>query len=98
MTGGCTGIILTDDAGTEHSFSVLDRIAYAGSSYLVVMPDADEAEPADDAAAEAFVLELCTSAEDENDEFTVGIPDGETADAVYQIFRERNRDRYDFSG
>ena len=82
-------VILVDEEGKEMRFEVLDVVEYEGADYAVLVPD-DEGEEADS------VVILRVDA-DENGEETFSSEDDEKVlDAVFEIFKDRFSDEFDF--
>ena len=76
-------LILTDEDGQDVSFEYLDSVDYQGKEYLVLMPS-DEAE------TQIVILEV--EPVDEENENYLSVNDEAILDAVYDIFKERNKD------
>ncbi len=84
-----TGIILTDEDGNEVEFDLLDNVEYEGSSYLIMLP-------ADDNDDGNVVIMLLEEGETEEDDTLLTVTDEKILDAVYAIFKENNKDFFDF--
>ena len=82
-------ITLEDDLGNEQDFEFLDVVEYEGVEYVLLLPT-DE----DEDAAEVMILEV-QSLDDESEQY-LGIEDEEILQAVFDIFKERYKDEYDF--
>ena len=81
-------ITLEDDLGNEQDFEFLDTVEYDGDEYIVLLP-VDEEEEND-----VMILRV-ESLDDENESYA-GIDDEEVLQAVFDIFKERYKDDYDF--
>lgn len=81
-------IVLTDEDGNDIEFEFLDSFEHKGTAYVVLMSVEDE----DDAVA---IMEV-EEGETENDDNLLTIEDAELLDELYQIFKERNSDFFDF--
>ena len=81
-------ISLTDEQGVETEFEYLDCIDYEGKEYLVLLP-------AEEDAAEIVILEI--EPVDEENENYISVDDEQTLNAVYQIFKEKYKDVFDFA-
>lgn len=79
-------ITLNDEDGQEVRFEFLDLITYQNREYVVLLPEEDD----DD---QVMILEM-QELDDETESF-VGV-EGEVLDTVFEIFKERNRDTFDF--
>lgn len=80
-------ITLEDDQGNEQDFEFLDTVEYEGEEYIVLLP-------ADEEQNEVMILRV-DSLDDENESYS-GIEDEETVQAVFDIFKERYKDDFDF--
>lgn len=81
-------ITLEDDLGNEKDFEFLDTVEYEGEEYIVLLPVEDEEEN------EVMILRV-ESLDDENESYA-GIDDEEILQAVFDIFKERYKDDFDF--
>jgi uncharacterized protein YrzB (UPF0473 family) len=77
---------LLDEDGNEVSFDFLDLITYEHKDYVVLL--------ALDESDEIYIF----SVEHTGDEFDNYIPveDDDISDAVYNMFKERNKDSFEF--
>ena len=82
-------ITLEDDLGNEKDFEYLDTVEYDSDEYIVLLP-ADE----DEDAAQVMILRV-DSLDDDN-ELYVGIEDEDILQAVFDIFKDRYKDDFDF--
>lgn len=82
-------ITMYDEDGNDIQFEYLDLIEYGGERYTALLPL--EGDP-DNLEVLLMQIELGES----GDEELVIIEDNDTLDAVYRLFQERNRDRFDF--
>jgi uncharacterized protein YrzB (UPF0473 family) len=83
-------IILTDDDGNEESYSFLDLIEYDGCEYVVLYPERDEAD--DDGTVEILRVEDLNEEEDAY----LPVDSEEVLNAVFELFREKNKDEFEF--
>lgn len=81
-------ITLEDDLGNEQDFEFLDTVEYDGDEYIVLLPVDDEEQ------SEVMILRV-DSLDDENESYS-GIDDEETLQAVFDIFKDRYKDDFDF--
>ena len=84
-----TGIILTDEDGNEVEFDLLDSVEYEGKTYLVMLP-------ADDGDDGNVIIMLLEEGETEEDDTLLTVTDEKVLDEVYAIFKEANKDFFDF--
>lgn len=83
-------IVLNDEEGNEVEFEFLDLIDYEGESYVVLLPN-DE----DDETGEVTILKLEDS-DSEDEESYVSVDDEETLNKVFEIFKEKFKDEFNF--
>ncbi len=81
-------ITLEDDLGNEKDFEFLDTVEYEGEEYIILLPVEEEEQ------SEVMILRV-DSLNDE-DEIYSGVDDEETLQAVFDIFKDRYRDDFDF--
>lgn len=87
-----TIILLEDEDGNEIPFEFLDLIEYENSEYVVLLALEESEEDEED--DEVVILKLETTTEEE--ESYVGVDDESVLDAVFELFKQRNNDRYNF--
>lgn len=80
-------IVLNDDDGNEVEFKFLDLIPYRGKEYVVLLPVSDEAD-------EVVILQL-EEADDETESY-ISVDNELTLQAVFEIFKERAKDTFNF--
>lgn len=83
-------ITLTDEAGVETDFEFLDLIEYRDEEFVVLLPVEDSDEP-----GEVVILKLVSSEDDESEEY-VSVDDGQTLEAVFEIFKTKFADEFNF--
>ena len=83
-------IILTDENGEQQEYEVLDLIEYEHNEYVVLLPYNDF-EQEDD---EVLILEI-EEGDDEIDEY-LSVDDEVLLNILFEIFKERNKDIFDF--
>ena len=83
-------IILNDENGNEVLFEFLDLIEYDCEEYVVLMPK-DES----DDAGEVVILKV-DETDSEDEETYTSVDDEETLQAVFNIFREKFKDEFNF--
>ena len=82
-------IMLNDESGNEVPFEFLDLINYKDEEYVVLLPVGDE-------AGEVVILKIDTDNFDEKSESYVSVDDEKTLMAVFEIFKEKFKDDFDF--
>lgn len=87
-------IVMNDEDGNECEFEFLDMIEYDGEEYVVLLPvDDDE----DDERGEVVILKCDDSHAPDGEEGYVSIDDEDVLQAVFEIFKERFADEFDFT-
>lgn len=83
-------IILNDENGEEVAFEFLDLINYMGEEYVILLPkdDSDDAE-------EVVILKVDES-DSEDEEAYTSVDDEEMLQAVFNIFKEKFMDKFNF--
>ncbi len=85
-------IILNDENGEEVPFEFLDLIELDGEEYVVLLPvEEDEDESAD----EVVILKLEDS-ESEDEESYVSVEDEDILNKVFEMFKEKFKDEFNF--
>ena len=77
-------IILVDENGEEQEYELLDTVEYEGERYVVLIQEDDE---------EVSILKI--ESEEDDDLSLVTCEDSEIEE-VYQLFKEKNTDNFDF--
>ena len=83
-------IILNDEEGNEAEFEFLDLIEFEGEEYVVLLP-VEETED----AGEVVILKL-EDTESEDEESYVSVDDEEVLNKVFEIFKEKFKDDFNF--
>ncbi len=86
-------IILNDEEGKEVKFEFLDLVELDGEEYIVLLP-AEEAED-EDSEGEVVILKI-EDTENEEEESYVSVEDEDTLNKVFEIFKEKFKDEFDF--
>ena len=84
-------IILNDEEGNEVQFEFLDLIEYDGEEYVVLLP----MEENEDESGEVVILKV-EDTESEDEESYVSVDDEETLNKVFEIFKEKFKDEFNF--
>mgnify|MGYP001055707516 FL=1 len=85
-------IVLNDEDGVSTEFEFLDLVELDGAEYVVLFP----VEDAPDDPGEVVILKV-ESTEDPDEESYVGVEDQNALDAVFEIFKEKFKDEFDFA-
>ena len=80
-------VTLNDEFGNEVQFEFLDLVEYNGEEYVVLLP-------ADDEDGEVVILKV-EAIDDDNDSYT-SVEDEDILMAVFQIFKKKFKDEFDF--
>lgn len=80
---------LEDEDGKEMEFEFLDLVEYEGREFVVLLPMEEDAE-------EVVILEVVPCEDDEEMEEYVSIDSEELLDAVFEVFKERNKNEFTF--
>ena len=87
-------VILNDEDGNEVKFEFLDLVELDDEEYVVLLPVAEEGEEED---GEVVILKLeDNDDEDSEEESYVSVEDEETLNKVFEIFKEKFKDDFDF--
>ena len=84
-------VVLNDEDGNEVEFEFLDLIEYDGEEYVVLLPNDDE----DEDAGEVLILKL-EDTDSEDEESYVSVEDEEVLNKVFEIFKEKFKDEFNF--
>lgn len=80
-------VVLRDEDGNEIEFEILDLVDYEGEEYVILLStegDGDE------------VVILRSEEDDDGEEDYVAVEDDNVLEAVFNIFKNRFGDEYDF--
>lgn len=80
-------IVLEDDLGNEVEFELLDVVDYEGDEYIVLIEN-------DENAQDVVILKI-ESVDDETENY-VGIDDEQLLEKVFETFKEKYKDEFDF--
>ena len=84
-------IVLNDEDGNEVEFEFLDLIEYEGEEYVVLLPVEEEVEE----PGEVVILKL-EDTESEDEESYVSVEDEEILNKVFEKFKEKFEDEFNF--
>lgn len=84
-------IILNDENGNEVKFEFLDLMEYEGEEYIILLPT-EEGEGND----EVVILKVEDVEDDPDMETYVSIDDEDTLNAVFEMFKEKFKDEFNF--
>ena len=86
-------VILNDEEGNEVKFEFLDLIELDDEEYVVLLPVAEDGEEEE---GEVVILKVEDSDEDSEEESYVSVDDEEVLNKVFEIFKEKFKDDFDF--
>ena len=87
-------IILNDENGNEVKFEFLDLVELDDEEYVVLLPVSDEGEEDE---GEVVILKVEDNDDEESEEESyVSVEDEETLNKVFEIFKEKFKDDFDF--
>ena len=86
-------LTLNDEDGYEVEFDFLDLIEYDGEEYVILLPVEDEEEAEE--PGEVVILKL-EDTENEDEESYVSVEDEDILNAVFEKFKEKFKDDFNF--
>lgn len=84
-------IVLNDDEGNEVKFEFLDLVELDGEEYVVLLPTEEEEDN-----DEVVILKVEDTEDDDEMESYVSVDDEETLNTVFEIFKEKFKDEFNF--
>ena len=87
-------ITLNDENGEEVQFEFLDMIELDSEEYVVLLP-VQESENEDDDPGELVILKV-EDTDSEDEESYVSVDDEETLNKVFEIFKDKFKDEFNF--
>ena len=87
-------IVLNDEEGNEVKFEFLDLVELDEEEYVVLLPILENENEEGD--GEVVILKLEDSEDDSEEESYVGVEDEEILAKVFEIFKEKFKDEFDF--
>ncbi len=86
-------VILNDEDGNEVKFEFLDLVELDNEEYVVLLPISEEGEEEE---GEVVILKVEDADDDAEEESYVSIEDEEILNKVFDIFKEKFKDDFDF--
>ena len=87
-------VVLNDEEGNEVKFEFLDLVELDEEEYVVLLPVTEEGEEEE---GEVVILKVeDTDDEDSEEESYVSVEDEEILNKVFEIFKEKFKDDFDF--
>ena len=87
-------VTLNDENGNEVKFEFLDLIELDDEQYVVLLPINEEDNEDED--GEVVILKLEDTDENTEEESYVSVEDEDTLMRVFEIFKEKFKDEFDF--
>ena len=87
-------VILNDEDGNEVKFEFLDLVELDEEEYVVLLPVVEEGEEEEE--GEVVILKVEDTDEDSDEESYVSVEDEEVLNRVFEIFKEKFKDDFDF--
>ncbi len=84
-------ITLNDENGNDVKFEFIDLVKYMDDDYAVLLPYDDEEDN-----TEVVILQVSDINEDESNQTYLPVDDEQTLIAVFEIFKGRFKDVFDF--
>ncbi len=85
-------VILNDEDGNEVRFEFLDLVELDDEEYVVLLPISEKAEE----EGEVVILKIEDIDEETDEESYVSVEDEDTLNRVFEIFKEKFKDDFDF--
>ena len=85
-------IVLNDEDGNEVKFEFLDLIELEDEQYVVLLPTEEES----DEPGEVVILRVEDTDQDSDEESYVSVEDEEVLNKVFEIFKDKFKDEFDF--
>lgn len=87
-------IVLNDEDGKEVKFEFLDLIELDSEEYIILLPIVEEGE---EDTGEVVILKVEDSEEDSEEETYVSVEDEEVLNRVFEMFKEKFKDEFNFT-
>lgn len=86
-------IILNDEEGNEVKFEFLDLVELDDEEYVVLLPVTEEGQEEE---GEVVILKVEDTDEESDEESYISIEDEDILNKVFEIFKEKFKDDFDF--
>ena len=86
-------VVLNDEEGNEVKFEFLDLVELDDEEYVVLLPISEDGEEDE---GEVVILKVEDTDEDSEEESYVSIEDEEILNKVFEMFKEKFKDDFDF--
>lgn len=85
-------VILNDEDGNEVKFEFLDLVELDDEEYVVLLPMVED----DEEEGEVVILKVEDTDEDSEEESYISVEDETVLNKVFEIFKEKFKDDFDF--
>lgn len=85
-------VILNDEDGNEVKFEFLDLIELDDEEYVVLLPIVED----EDVEGEVVILKVEDTDENSDEESYISVEDEDILNKVFEIFKEKFKDDFDF--
>ena len=86
-------VILNDEDGNEVKFEFLDLVELDDEEYVILLPVVDDGVEEE---GEVVILKVEDTDEDSEEESYVSVEDEEILNKVFEIFKDKFKDEFDF--
>ena len=86
-------VILNDEDGNEVKFEFLDLVELDDEEYVVLLPVSEDGEEDE---GEVVILKVEDTEEESEEESYVSVEDEEILSKVFEIFKEKFKDEFNF--
>ena len=86
-------IVLNDENGNEVKFEFLDLVELDDEEYVILLPVIDDGVEEE---GEVVILKVEDTDEDSEEESYVSVEDEEILNKVFEIFKEKYKDEFNF--
>ncbi len=86
-------VVLNDEEGNEVKFEFLDLVELDEEEYVVLLPIDEEGEEDE---GEVVILKVEDTDDDSEEESYTSVEDDEILNKVFEIFKEKFKDDFDF--
>lgn len=86
-------VVLNDEEGNEVKFEFLDLVELDEEEYVVLLPVTEEGEEEE---GEVVILKVEDTDEEADEESYVSIEDEDILNKVFEMFKEKFKDDFDF--
>ena len=86
-------VVLNDEDGNEVKFEFLDLVELDDEEYVVLLPVTENGEEDE---GEVVILKIEDTDEETDEESYVSVEDEDTLNKVFEIFKDKFKDEFDF--